>query len=172
MPVSKSGPARTFSERGSGCFSDGVRARPGTASAAEGGALQYNRDIRPILAENCFACHGPDSAARKADLRLDKREAAVKAGAIAPGDTEASELIARINATDPKEVMPPAATTKTLEPEAKRYLASSGLPPALLTSCTGRSFPRSGPKYPRSRIDRGSEIRSMNSCWPSSRKTA
>ena len=45
-------------------------------------ALEYNRDIRPILAENCFPCHGPDSAARKADLRLDRREAAVEAGAI------------------------------------------------------------------------------------------
>ena len=50
--------------------------------AAEPNGLEYNRDIRPILAENCFACHGPDSAARKADLRLDRREAAVKAGAI------------------------------------------------------------------------------------------
>src|SRR5690348_2154815 len=48
---------------------------PGAASAAEGVALQYNRDVRPILAEYCFPCHGPDSAARKADLRLDKREA-------------------------------------------------------------------------------------------------
>ena len=50
--------------------------------------LEYNRDIRPILAENCFACHGPDSAARKADLRLDRREAAVEAGAIAPGEPD------------------------------------------------------------------------------------
>ena len=43
------------------------------------GKLEYNRDIRPILAENCFACHGPDSAARKAGLRLDQREAAIEA---------------------------------------------------------------------------------------------
>ncbi len=47
--------------------------------------LEYNRDIRPILADNCFACHGPDSAARKADLRLDQREAAIDYGAITAG---------------------------------------------------------------------------------------
>ena len=62
----------------------------GTATAAGGDrpGLEYNRDIRPILAENCFACHGPDSAARKADLRLDRREDAVKAGAIVPGEPD------------------------------------------------------------------------------------
>lgn len=90
--------------------------------AGEGVALEYNRDVRPILAENCFPCHGPDSAARKADLRLDKREVAVQAGAIAPGDIESSELIARITAVDPKEVMPPASTTKTLSSKQKDVL--------------------------------------------------
>ncbi len=59
------------------------------ARAAE--KLSFNRDVRPILAENCFACHGPDSASRKADLRLDRREVAVKAGAIAPGKPDDSE---------------------------------------------------------------------------------
>ena len=92
----------------------------GTASAA--GKLEYNRDIRPILAENCFACHGPDSAARKADLRLDRREAAIEAGAITPGDPEASELIARINTTNPKEVMPPPSLHKTLTAAQKDIL--------------------------------------------------
>ena len=47
---------------------------PCAAKAADAPKLEYNRDIRPILAENCFACHGPDSAARKADLRLDRRD--------------------------------------------------------------------------------------------------
>jgi len=76
--------------------------------------LEYNRDIRPILVENCFACHGPDSAARKADLRLDRRDSAMEAGAIVPGDPGASELVARVTAQDPKEVMPPRSTGKSL----------------------------------------------------------
>jgi hypothetical protein len=94
----------------------------GTAAAADRPVLEYNRDIRPILAENCFPCHGPDSAARKAELRLDRREVAIDAGAITPGDAASSELIARINAKDPKAVMPPKATTKTLTPEQKDRL--------------------------------------------------
>jgi hypothetical protein len=96
----------------------------GTATAAdrERPGLEYNRDIRPILAENCFACHGPDSAARKADLRLDRREVAVEAGAIVPKEPDSSELIARINAKDPKELMPPPSTTKTLSPREKEAL--------------------------------------------------
>src|SRR5579871_4417667 len=60
------------------------------AAASTKGKLEYNRDIRPILAENCFACHGPDSAARKAGLRLDRRDDAIKAGVIDPGHPEKS----------------------------------------------------------------------------------
>ena len=72
------------------------------------GPLEYNRDIRPILAENCFACHGPDSAARKAKLRLDDRDAAIDRGAIAPGKPADSEMIARIVLPDSDEqAMPP-----------------------------------------------------------------
>ena len=55
--------------------------------------LEYNRDIRPILAEYCFAHPGPDSASRKADLRLDQREAAIEMGALAPGDVDNSQLV-------------------------------------------------------------------------------
>ncbi len=72
----------------------------------------FNRDIRPILSENCFKCHGPDDKTRKGGLRLDVREealAARKSGpAIVPGKPDASRLIARTHATDPREVMPPA----------------------------------------------------------------
>src|SRR4051794_10687794 len=85
----------------------------GAASAADR-KVEFNRDIRPILSENCFACHGPDSAARKADLRLDRREAAVDAGVIAPGDPEGSELIARITEADQTQMMPPPKSTKKL----------------------------------------------------------
>jgi hypothetical protein len=95
----------------------------GTALAADRSKLEYNRDIRPILAENCFACHGPDSAARKADLRLDRREAAMEMGAITPNDPTASELIARINSQDRKQLMPPPSTTKTLSQNQKDRLA-------------------------------------------------
>ena len=82
----------------------------------------YNRDIRPILAENCFACHGPDSASRKGDLRLDRREAALETGAITPGDPSDSELIKRINTKNAKEVMPPLSLHKTLTTEQKKLL--------------------------------------------------
>src|SRR5215216_2432312 len=96
-------------------------ALPAVVPAAPG-KLEYNRDVRPILAENCFACHGPDSASRKADLRLDRREAAVEAGAIAPGDLDGSELVHRIGSDDPEEVMPPPSTKKTLTPAQKQLL--------------------------------------------------
>ncbi len=94
----------------------------GTTLAADRSKLEFNRDIRPILAENCFACHGPDSAARKADLRLDRREAAIEMGAITPDDPAASELIARISSKNRKEVMPPPSTTKTLTQDQKDRL--------------------------------------------------
>src|SRR5690606_30790737 len=93
----------------------------------------FNREIRPILSDNCFACHGPDDSTRKARLRLDRREGATEpsrsgALAIVPGDPDSSELIARITATDPGEVMPPPETGKSLTPEQvdvlRRWIAS------------------------------------------------
>lgn len=91
-------------------------------SARPGGTLQYNRDIRPILAENCFVCHGPDSGSRKADLRLDLRDAAIKAEAIVPGDASKSGLIERIFNDDPDQVMPPTKSHKKLTKEQKETL--------------------------------------------------
>jgi hypothetical protein len=84
--------------------------------------LEYNRDIRPILAENCFACHGPDSASRKASLRLDEREAAIKAGAIVPGKADKSALVERIHEDDPTKLMPPRKTLRKLSAAQKDIL--------------------------------------------------
>ena len=84
--------------------------------------VTYNRDVRPILADNCFACHGPDSAARQADLRLDQRQAAIDAGAIEPGDADASALVERIFSDDPDLVMPPPDSHKQLSAEQKQTL--------------------------------------------------
>ena len=84
--------------------------------------IRFNEHIRPILSEYCFACHGPDSGSRKGELRLDVREAAIESGAITEGDSENSELIARITSDDPELVMPPPDSRKTLKPEHKQLL--------------------------------------------------
>ena len=84
--------------------------------------LQYNRDVLPILAENCFACHGADSAARKADLRLDQRDVAIDLGAIVPGQPADSELLNRVLTDDAELIMPPAELKKTLTAEEKEIL--------------------------------------------------
>jgi Protein of unknown function (DUF1553)/Protein of unknown function (DUF1549)/Planctomycete cytochrome C/F5/8 type C domain len=81
---------------------------------ALGQAVDFNRDVRPILSNNCFACHGPDDKARKGDLRLDVRDAALKAEAFVPGKPEASELVRRIVSPEATELMPPAKTGKKL----------------------------------------------------------
>jgi hypothetical protein len=90
--------------------------------AAAESAVSYNRDIRPILVENCFSCHGADSAGRKADLRLDRRDDAIEFGALVPGDPDSSVMLDRIYSDDPEEVMPPPALKKTLTPEQKELL--------------------------------------------------
>lgn len=89
--------------------------------------LRFNRDIRPILAENCYQCHGPDKAARKSGLRLDDREHALNPGesgavAIVPGRPESSELVRRIFAADAAELMPPAESHKSLTATQKELL--------------------------------------------------
>jgi hypothetical protein len=80
--------------------------------------VRFNRDIRPILSDHCFQCHGPDRANRKAKLQLDLEAVALadRGGyhAIVPGRPDQSELITRITAADPRERMPPASTGKKL----------------------------------------------------------
>src|SRR5215211_3297406 len=85
----------------------------GQAAAADSKPT-YNRDVRPILTENCFACHGPDKAARKADLRLDVRDEAIKAGVLVPGKPDQSPLVERVLSDDSALVMPPRKSHKKL----------------------------------------------------------
>jgi len=86
------------------------------------GTTQFNRDIRPILSENCFQCHGPDEHQRKGKLRLDSRESALSKHAIVPGKVADSLLIERINSKDHDERMPPEKSGKALSEEQKKLL--------------------------------------------------
>ncbi|MGC6505416.1 MAG: PSD1 and planctomycete cytochrome C domain-containing protein [Coraliomargaritaceae bacterium] len=86
--------------------------------------VAFNRDIRPILSENCYACHGPDEKNNKTDLRLDQREAVIASGAIIPGDAANSELIWRIHSDDPDVIMPTPDTHKKLTEDEKVLLAN------------------------------------------------
>src|SRR2546430_2542889 len=96
------------------------------------GHVDFNRDIRPILSENCYKCHGPDDGARKAKLRFDLRSEALKPAKsgeipIVPGSPEKSQMVARITASDPDDRMPPIKSGKTLSPRQidllKRWVA-------------------------------------------------
>ena len=92
------------------------------ALPAFGAKVDYNEDVRPILSENCFYCHGPDANKRKAKLRLDVREAALEKKAFVPGDAGASELIKRLVSSDSDEVMPPPDSHRTLTAAQKEIL--------------------------------------------------
>lgn len=90
------------------------------------GEIDFNRDIRPILSDKCFFCHGPDAHERKADLRLDTEEGAQTDlggyAAIVPGSSEESEFVARI--IDVQDPMPPVDSHKELKPEEIELLTS------------------------------------------------
>ncbi|QDV54290.1 PSD1 and planctomycete cytochrome C domain-containing protein [Rosistilla oblonga] len=94
---------------------------------AEQSQVDFNRDIRPILSNHCFSCHGPDAEHRQAGLRLDEADPALAEldsgdRAIVPGDVEASTLVARIASDDEGELMPPADFHKPLSAKQKQLL--------------------------------------------------
>ncbi len=113
------------------CLGFLVAANP--AFAQKGRKIEFNRDIRPILSENCFVCHGPDNNLRKAKLRLDQEENVYKDRdgykILAPGDPQKSELFLRI-ATKGRDRMPPKRTNKSLTPKEvaliKEWIAQGG----------------------------------------------
>ncbi|MFO1065013.1 MAG: PSD1 and planctomycete cytochrome C domain-containing protein [Pirellulales bacterium] len=94
-----------------------------TASPLTAADVDFDRHIRPLLSDNCFSCHGPDAAQRKADLRLDDRDAAVKAGAFNDSAPADSELLKRILSTDPEKMMPPPDARKVLTEDQKKLIS-------------------------------------------------
>src|ERR1044071_1694373 len=109
--------------------------------AAEGShrgaaTVDFNKEIRPVLTENCFKCHGPDEGARKSKLRFDLRDAALKPAksgkiAIVPGSPEKSEMMSRVTTSDEDDRMPPLKTGKKLSPaqvESLRQWIAQGAP--------------------------------------------
>ncbi len=105
-------------------FVAAIASLAGSVLAADSGPLpdvvEFNRDIRSILSDNCFFCHGPDKNKRKADLRLDTQEGLHgkdgEPGTVAPGKPTDSELFRRITSADPEQKMPPAESGKSLTP--------------------------------------------------------
>ncbi len=93
------------------------------SAAADGDEIDFNRDIRPILYNNCVSCHGPDEAERKGDLRLDLREAAV-ANVIKPNQRAESEFWRRISTDDADDLMPPPESGHALTDAQKELLGS------------------------------------------------
>src|SRR5262249_34344640 len=95
-----------------------LAARPAHADGPPTRTVEFNRDIRPILSDTCFACHGPDQNTRKADLQLNTEEGAKgdRGGyvVIVPGKPEQSELFRRVSSKDPKHRMPPPKFGKQL----------------------------------------------------------
>ena len=90
---------------------------------ADGEVVSFNRHIRPILSDACYACHGPDANQRKANLRLDTKEGAfTELGgyyAITPGDPSSSKLIWRITPPDAEQQMPPPDSNRRHPPKQK-----------------------------------------------------
>ena len=93
---------------------------PGVSSATD--EINFSRDVRPILSNKCFQCHGP-SEDREADLRLDTREGAID-WVVVPGKPDESAFIERIFATDEDEVMPPPSSHKSLTDKEREVLGS------------------------------------------------
>lgn len=95
-----------------------------STSASDPETIDFNRDVRPILSNHCYFCHGPDVKNNKANLRLDIRKLAIESGAIVPGDSGASMAIDRIITDDEDDIMPPLDVHKPLSEEQIETLAA------------------------------------------------
>ena len=109
--------------------------------------ISFSKQILPLLSNNCFECHGPDKAERKAGLRLDTHEGAkmeLKSGfsALVPGESSESEMYMRIISDDPEEIMPPPESSKSLTEDQKELIKKEILIEVFLDRglVTGRFF--------------------------------
>ncbi len=116
--------------------------------------IQFNRDIRPILSENCYHCHGPDDEAREAGLRLDTEQGA-KEYAIVEGDPEASDVIARITSSDDDTVMPPPDSERSITGE-QIELIRQWIDQGAAYEGHWAFIPPQRPPLPKSNVDRDS----------------
>ena len=105
---------------GQSAAANDVPDRSGVKAAARD-RIDFNRDIRPLLSETCFHCHGPDAQTRQADLRLDQAASAISV--IVPGEPDSSELIQRIHSDDPDLRMPPPDSRKQLSDQQRELLS-------------------------------------------------
>ena len=125
--------------------------------------IDFNRDIRPIFSENCYACHGPDKGKRKAGLRFDVKEEALKkldSGdyAIVPGKPAQSKLVQLITTKDEDDRMPPTKAGKRLT-STQISLLKRWISRAQNGRIIGPIFRRSGPNCPRSKTSIGPATR-------------
>ena len=132
--------------------------------------VDFRRDVLPILSENCFTCHGPDAKTRKADLRLDVKESALrtKDPVIVPGKSGESELFERVSSTDPDEVMPPPKSGKKLTP-AQIDVLKKWIDQGASWKALGLRADRPAGTAAGSATRAGPGTRSTASCWPGSR---
>ena len=142
-------------------------------SASRSHSVNFAREVRPILSDNCFACHGPDDQKRKAGLRLDTKEGAftkLKSGgvAIVPGKPDESDLIDRIENDDPELLMPPKKSGKQLT-AAQIAVLRRWVEQGRRQRRTGPSRRPGSPRCPPSRKRTGRSPRSTASSWPDSR---
>ena len=132
-------------------------------------AVSFNRDVRPILSDRCFSCHGPDSAARKSALRLDQEESA--RAALQPGDPAKSPLFQRITSTDKARRMPPAYLGRERLPDAEidilRRWIEQGARYQPHWSLIAPRTPGT-PGGERGRL--GAQSQSIASCWHASKR--
>ena len=135
--------------------------------------VDFQREVRPILADNCFACHGPDQGARQARLRLDTEDGAFaerqNGATIARGDAAVSLLIQRITHENEHRRMPPLASSKTLSADQIALLCSAGSTKARPGTSTGRSSQSARRRRPPWQTKPGCVTLSTDSCSLDSR---